>query len=108
MRKNLITWMKSFDFKKYKSDIILCEIGDKELIPLYRRLRGYIDIRVLKREASLLDSILGSIVVDLDSDSRRAVYDYNMHHNDGWVTTPRIFKKNLFVILDSNKFLEVE
>jgi hypothetical protein len=104
MRKNLIAWMKSSDFKKYKSDFILCEIGDKEDSPVYRRLRGYIDIRVLKREASFLDSI----VVDLDSDSSREVYNYNMHHNDGWVTTPRIFKKDLFVILDSNKFLEVE
>jgi hypothetical protein len=103
MRKNLIAWMKSFDFKKYKSDTISVEISDKEDSPVYRRLRGNISIRTLK-----IETFLDSIVVDLDFVSRRAVYDYNMHHNDGWVTTPRIFKKNLFVDLDSNKFLEVE
>lgn len=103
MRKNLIAWMKTSNFKKYKGDIVSVEISDKEDNPVYRRLKGYIDIKTLKRE-----TFLDSIVVYLDSDSRLDVYHYNMHHYDDWVTAPRIFKKNLFVDLDSNKFLEVE
>ena len=103
MRKNLIAWMKSFDFKKYKSDTISVEISDKEDNPVYRRLRGSISIRTLK-----IETFLNSITVYLDSDSSRKVYNYNVHYDNGWVTTPRIFKKDLFVILDSNKFLEVE